>query len=151
MAKLTTRRGMLGSLGVLLGGGAVGAIVMRETAEPTVPERRTLRVLFYVSDVNDVLKPGMFAEVGLGTDERPAIQVPATALLHIGRNDYVLRDAGSDQWSVTKVRIGEIRNDQCEVMEGLKDGDRIISRGAILLKTVAAQSLTIPGRVAVKP
>ena len=43
MAKLTTRRGMLGSLGVLLGGGAVGAIVVRETAEPTVPERRTLR------------------------------------------------------------------------------------------------------------
>ncbi len=43
MAKLTTRRGMLGSLGVLLGGGAVGAIVARETAEPTVPHRRILR------------------------------------------------------------------------------------------------------------
>ncbi len=123
-----------------------------ETISSTLtPERRTLRVLFYVSDVNDVLKPGMFAEVGLGTDERPAIQIPATALLHIGRNDYVLRDAGSDQWSVTKVRVGEIRHEQCEVLEGLKDGDRIISRGAILLKTVAAQSLTIPGRVAVKP
>jgi hypothetical protein len=43
MAKLTTRRGMLGSLGALLGGGAIGAIVARETGEPTVAHRRVLR------------------------------------------------------------------------------------------------------------
>ena len=121
------------------------------TSSTLTPERRTLRVLFEVSDEKDVLKPGMFAEVGLGTDERLAIQIPATALLHIGRKDYVLRDAGSDQWRVTEVRVGEIRHEQCEVLDGLKDGDRIISRGAILLKTLAAQSLTIPGRVAEKP
>ncbi len=42
MAKLTTRRGMLGSLGALLGGGAIGAVVVRETSN-MVPERRVLR------------------------------------------------------------------------------------------------------------
>jgi hypothetical protein len=42
MGKLTTRRGMLGSLGALLGGGAVGAYVVRETST-MVSERRTLR------------------------------------------------------------------------------------------------------------
>jgi hypothetical protein len=42
MAKLTTRRGMLGSLGAFLGGSAVGAIVVRETSN-MVPERRVLR------------------------------------------------------------------------------------------------------------
>jgi hypothetical protein len=42
MAKLTTRRGMLGSLGALLGGGAVSAIVVRETST-MVPHRRILR------------------------------------------------------------------------------------------------------------
>lgn len=42
MAKLTTRRGMLGTLGALLGGGAVGALVVRETST-MVPERRVLR------------------------------------------------------------------------------------------------------------
>jgi hypothetical protein len=42
MGKLTTRRGMLGSLGALLGGGAVGAYVVRETSA-MVSERRTLR------------------------------------------------------------------------------------------------------------
>lgn len=42
MAKLTTRRGMLGTLGALLGGGAVGALVVRETST-MIPERRVLR------------------------------------------------------------------------------------------------------------
>jgi hypothetical protein len=119
-----------------------------ETISSTVtPERRTLRVLFYVSDDKHMLKPGMFAEVGLGTDERPAIQIPATSLLHIGRDDYVLLDTGSDEWRVAKVRVGEIRHERCEVLEGLKDGDRIISRGAILLKTLAGQALAISERV----
>jgi len=123
-----------------------------ETVSSTLtPERRTLRVLFEVTDQKDILKPGMFAEVGLGTDERLAIQIPATSLLHIGHNDYVLTDAGHGEWHVTEVRVGEIRDGRCEVLEGLKDGDRIISRGAILLKTLAAQSLTTQGRIAGKP
>ncbi|MDB5345843.1 MAG: efflux transporter, family, subunit [Schlesneria sp.] len=112
------------------------------------PERRTLRVLFDVTDDKGMLKPGMFAEVGLGTDERDSIQIPSTSLLHIGRSDYVLADIGNDQWRVTEVRVGEVRKDRCEIQAGLKDGDRIISRGAILLKTLAGQSLTMPSRSA---
>ncbi len=112
------------------------------------PERRTLRVLFDVTDEKGMLKPGMFAEVGLGTDERDSIQIPTKSLLHIGRVDYVLVDAGKDQWRATEVRVGEIRNDRCEIQSGLKDGDRVISRGAILLKTLVGQSLTMAARSA---
>ena len=114
-------------------------------------ERRTLRVLFDLTDDKLLLKPGMFAEVGLGTDARETILIPATALLHIGRKDYVLVAAGADQWRVTEVTVGEVQSGRCEVLEGLKSGDRIISRGAILLKTVAAQTLTMPATVAEKP
>lgn len=62
MAKLTTRRGMLGSLGVLLGGGAVGAIVVRETSN-MIPERKVLRS----SDLRFTrpgTPPGELAKVG---------------------------------------------------------------------------------------
>ena len=114
-------------------------------------ERRTLRVLFDLTDEKLLLKPGMFAEVGLGTDARETILIPATALLHIGRKDYVLVAAGADQWRVTEVTVGEVQSGRCEVLEGLKSGDRIISRGAILLKTVAAQTLAMPATVAEKP
>ncbi len=62
MAKLTTRRGMLGSLGALLGGSAVGAIVVRETSN-MVPERKVLRS----SDLRFTrpgTPPGELAEAG---------------------------------------------------------------------------------------
>ena len=114
-------------------------------------ERRTLRVLFDLTDEKALLKPGMFAEVGLGTDTRDAILIPAASLLHIGRKDYVLVAAGADQWRVAEVKVGEIQRGRCEVLEGLEPGNRIISRGAILLKTVAAQTLTAPSTVAGKP
>jgi hypothetical protein len=79
------------------------------------------------------------------------IHIPATALLHIRRNDYVLLAVGENRWRVTEVNVGEVRNEQCEVLHGLKDGDHIISRGAILLKTLAAQALTTSGPVAESP
>ena len=114
-------------------------------------ERRTLRVLFEMADDRERLKPGMFAEVGLGTEERDAILISATSLLHIGRNDYVLAAGGVDQWRVVEVKVGEVQHGQCEVLEGLTSGEKIISRGAILLKAVAGQALALPERVVENP
>ncbi|MGQ0636053.1 MAG: efflux RND transporter periplasmic adaptor subunit [Planctomycetaceae bacterium] len=97
-------------------------------------ERRTLPVLFEISDSDGVLRPGMFAEVGLGTDEREAILLPGDALLHINMNDYVLVSAGAGLWKPTQVRVGEQFAGSFEVLEGLQPGQTVISRGAILLK-----------------
>ena len=107
-------------------------------------ERRTLRVLFDLTDPEHLLKPGMFAEVGLGTDQRDAVLIPATALMHIGRHDYVLVAAEANQWRVTQVVVGEVQKGRCEVRSGLSAGDTIISRGVTLLMSVASQSLKLP-------
>ena len=87
------------------------------------------------------LKPGMFADVDLGTDAREALLAPADGLLHVGRSDYMLAAASSGVWRITEVRVGEVRGGRAEVLEGLKAGDRVIGRGAILLKPIVVQSL----------
>lgn len=97
-------------------------------------ERRTLRVLFELSDAENVLRPGMFAEVGLGTDERETILLPAESLLHISMNDYVLVAAGPGLWKPTRVRVGEQFHGTFEVQQGLSPGQTVLSAGAILLK-----------------
>lgn len=97
-------------------------------------ERRTLRVLFELNDPDQVLRPGMFAEVGLGTDDREAILVPADALLHINLYDYVFVLAGDGLWKPQQVKVGEQHEGAFEVREGLSEGQTVISRGAILLK-----------------
>ena len=106
-----------------------------EKMSPTVSsERRAMRVLFHLSDPQEHLKPGMYAEVGLGTDPREALLVPAEAMLHVGSADYLLVDAGGGKWRIAECQAGESHGDRIEIAKGLKPGDRIITQGAILLK-----------------
>jgi hypothetical protein len=112
-------------------------------------ERRALRVMFFVDDPDDELRPGMFAEIGLGTDPRQSLIIPAESVIHIGRDDFVfVRHEPTDsdpsdrpQWRLVTVEVGDSHSGMIEVLDGLQDGDEIISDGAILLKPLAAAAL----------
>ena len=104
--------------------------------------RRTMRVLFDLDDAEDLLKPGMFAEVGLGTNAREALLIPTSAVLHIGSADYVFKEAkDAEHFEVAEVQISESRGGKVEVRSGLAEGDRIAGNEAVLLKPLAVQSL----------
>ncbi|MCX7664970.1 MAG: efflux RND transporter periplasmic adaptor subunit [Gemmataceae bacterium] len=104
-------------------------------------ERRSLRVLFTIDDPDDKLRPGMFAEIGLGTDTRESLLVPVDAILHIGRADYVLVAEGENIWKVTEVQVGEPYRNEVQILEGLNEGSKIIAKGAILFKPLAVRAL----------
>lgn len=105
-------------------------------------ERRSLRVLLIVHDPQDKLRPGMFAEVGLGTDAREAILVPAAGTIHIAKTDYVLvADKTAGDWRITPVRVGEPQQGLVEILAGLKTGQRLVGQGAILLKPAVGKAL----------
>ena len=103
-------------------------------------DRRAVRVLFHLTDVNDQMKPGMFAEIGLGTDNRPALLVPAEAMLHVGSEDYLLVQVEPGRWRITPCVAGEAHGNKIEITSGLSAGQTIIGRGAILLKPVVVQA-----------
>jgi hypothetical protein len=110
-------------------------------------DRRVLNVQFVVKDPEEKVLPGMFAEIGLGTDERRGLLMPADGLLHIGDNDYALRADGPHTWRITEVQVGELQGADVEVLEGLKAGDRVLGKGAILLKPVVVRALQVPPTV----
>lgn len=103
-------------------------------------DRRAMRVLFHITDEDDLLKPGMFAEIGLGTDARPALLVPAEAMLHVGSEDYLLVQAAPGRWHITSCVTGEAHGTKVEITSGLSAGQKIIGRGAILLKPLVVQA-----------
>jgi hypothetical protein len=114
-----------------------------ETLSTTVThELRTLRVLFDLNDPDGLLIPGMFAEVELGTEVRDAVVIPAAALLHVGKSDYVLVETPRGTWLPREVQVGEYRHGTYEVLHGLDSGQTVISEGAILLKPKVVESLT---------
>jgi cobalt-zinc-cadmium efflux system membrane fusion protein len=104
-------------------------------------DRRTLRVFVELDDPQSHLRPGMFADIGLGMEPRDALSVPSDAVLHVGRSDYVLVQNQPGVWRVNEVRIGEARGNSVEVLSGLAPGDTVVGSGAILLKPLVVQSL----------
>lgn len=116
--------------------------VVRSLSPTLSPERRTLRVFFELNDAETQLKPGMFAEIGLGTDPRQAVLAPSDGVLHIGDTDYVLLAAPiTGQWRVLPVQVGERAGDFVEILHGLNGGEKLIGNGAILLKPLVVQAL----------
>jgi multidrug efflux pump subunit AcrA (membrane-fusion protein) len=109
---------------------------------PTISkERRTLRVLFELVDTDGRLKPGMFADVGLGTDTREALMAPTDGVLHVGLADYLLVGAPDGAWRVTEVRVGELHGLRVEILQGVKPGEIVLGKGAILLKPFVVQAV----------
>jgi hypothetical protein len=107
-------------------------------------DRRTLRLLFVIHDPQDLLRPGMFAEIGVGTDPRNALLAPAEGILHVGHSDYAMVHGDQEGiWRIAEVQVGEPHGGQVEILKGLANGDRVIGKGAILLKPVVVRSLQI--------
>ncbi|MBL1262982.1 efflux RND transporter periplasmic adaptor subunit [Candidatus Methylomicrobium oryzae] len=104
-------------------------------------EQHTLRVFFELPDPDNKFKPGMYAEIGLGTDPRMAILVPSDAILHSRNADFVFIGDGPERWKITEVLVGESIGDRVEILQGLKGGEKIIGNGAILLKPMLVQAL----------
>ena len=104
-------------------------------------DKRVLNVQFVVKDPEDAIRPGMFAQIGLGTDKRQSLLMPADGVLHIGDKDYALFGPEPGTWQIVEVQIGELRGTDVEVLSGLKAGDRVLGQGAILLKPVVVRCL----------
>ena len=67
--------------------------------------------------------------------------MPADGVLHVGERDYALVASEPGTWQITEVQIGELRGTNVEVLSGLKAGDRVLGKGAILLKPVVVLAL----------
>ena len=106
-------------------------------------DKRMLNVQFIVKDPEGTLRPGMFAEVGMGTDKRQSLLMPADGVLHVGDKDYALVAAEPGIWRIVEVQVGELQESgaEVEVLAGLKADDRVLGKGAILLKPVVVRCL----------
>jgi membrane fusion protein, heavy metal efflux system len=104
-------------------------------------DKRVLNVQFTVKDPQALIRPGMFAEIGLGTDKRQALLIPADGVLHVGDSDYILVGEEPNVWRIAEAQIGTLHGTRVELLSGAKADARVLGKGAILLKPVVALSL----------
>ena len=97
------------------------------------PLTRTLPVRAEIDNQGFRLKPDMFAELYIQTAHSdPLVALPKDAIVQKGSNHLVFLET-KDGYQPTYVRLGRTLGDVCEVTEGLKVGERVVTRGAFQL------------------
>jgi Cu(I)/Ag(I) efflux system membrane fusion protein len=98
---------------------------------------RTGRVRIELPNRDGELKPDMYAEVVLHLDRGSRLMVPDSAVLYAGTRRVVFRDLGEGRLEPRDVVVGASSAGFVEVLEGLEEGDVVVTSGTFL---VAAES-----------
>jgi cobalt-zinc-cadmium efflux system membrane fusion protein len=100
------------------------------------PETRTLKVRVHVPNPGSVLKPGMFATAEIRRESsRPALFAPQSAVQEVNGQQCVFLQTGDRTFAVRPILLGAANDGQVEITGGLKAGDRVVTKGAFLLKS----------------
>jgi Cu(I)/Ag(I) efflux system membrane fusion protein len=115
-------------------------------------EARTVRVRVELPNPELKLKPGMYGNVILRMEAVPTLVVPKEAVLETGLRQLVFLDRGQGRYEPASVKLGRRSQDDVEVLEGLKEGDRIVTSANFLLdaesKLASASSMqAMMGRI----
>jgi membrane fusion protein (multidrug efflux system) len=95
---------------------------------------RTLQAEINIPNPGYLLKPGMFAKIEMILKEKPdALTVPRDAVLKEEGKEFVFAVEGNQAFRKPVV-TGIERENLIEIVEGVKDGDKIVVRGQESLK-----------------
>jgi cobalt-zinc-cadmium efflux system membrane fusion protein len=88
------------------------------------------------------LRAGMLAQVSLRVAREEGLSVPTTAvLIKDGKRRVVYVEAADGKFEARDVQTGRNQDGRVMILRGLKPGERIVVRGALLLDTQAERLL----------
>lgn len=101
---------------------------------PTIdPQTRALLVRAEIENIDDLLRPDMYASAKLTTGMADAIVVPQTAVVRIREMRYVIIKAGDETYRRLPVKGYDLNSKTFAITEGVESGARILAEGAVLL------------------
>jgi RND family efflux transporter MFP subunit len=99
------------------------------------PATRTAPIEVEIPNPGYKLKPGMYARVTVTTDERKdALVVPTNAVVDYTGRRGVFVASGDSTVSFRPVRIGIEESEQIEILDGVAEGDHVVTIGAAGLR-----------------
>ena len=103
------------------------------------PISRTAPVVFEFPNEDRRLRVGMFAHAHIWTGPATAaIAAPVSALIDEAGQDVIYVMTGGESFERRIVRLGIRDGDYVQVDSGIEDGDRLVTRGAYLVRLAAA-------------
>lgn len=103
------------------------------------PSLRTAKVRIEVPN-SGILKLGMFATATFKSLKKQHFAlVPAASVLHLHDRDWVFVPAGGNQFRRVEVKTGDMVGDKQEILEGVNEGQRVVSNVLQLEAALEAQ------------
>ena len=102
----------------------------------TDPATRTTPVRIVTQNPGGALKKDMLVDATIHTStRRNVLAVPASAVLHDSNNEpFVYQEVEPGKFARRMVVLGTPLDDQVEIVSGCKEGDRIVTEGAVFLE-----------------
>ena len=95
-------------------------------------------VIFEFNNTGDVVQ-GSYAEIYLITQDRPnVISLPLTAITEEQGIHFVYIQVDAEGYRKQEVTLGESDGERVEILTGVKQGDRVVTKGAMQVKLASA-------------
>jgi len=103
---------------------------------------RTVVVRAVLQNKKDLFKPGMFVEgiiEGVQTSIENTVSVPSTAVMWTGERSvvYVKTNPNEAIFEMREVLLGNATGDSYTILEGLKNGDEVVTNGTFTVDAAA--------------
>jgi cobalt-zinc-cadmium efflux system membrane fusion protein len=99
------------------------------------PTTRTVTARADVANPEGRLRPEMFAEVTLVTDEQSILSVPRAAVQQVGSRTVAFVVRGPRRFESREVTLGQASSEYVQVVAGLAAGDEVVTQGSYALKS----------------
>jgi Cu(I)/Ag(I) efflux system membrane fusion protein len=102
--------------------------------EPVVQEAtRTVNVRVEINNTDELLKPGMYADLKIDHDMGAGLLIPESAVLQTGERAIAFRLFPGNRFEPVELKLGGRFGDNFEVKAGLKEGDVVVASAAFLI------------------
>jgi Cu(I)/Ag(I) efflux system membrane fusion protein len=97
-------------------------------------QTRTAKLRIEFSDKNQLVKKDMYVTVNIiPTVSINVIAVPEQSVIHSGNRDIIVMAMGKGKFMSMEVKLGALSDGYYEVIEGLKEGDVIVTSSQFLI------------------
>jgi len=100
------------------------------------PITRSISVRAIIDNPDFVLKQGLLMSVNVTANERINIRIPEESIVSEGRDDFIYKVENQENSLIakkTKIKVGATYPGFIEVLEGIKEGETIVTRGGFKL------------------
>jgi Cu(I)/Ag(I) efflux system membrane fusion protein len=109
---------------------------------PTLDAKtRTVKVRLRFKNEDGEFKPNMFAQIAIHTTgDEQALLIPKEALIRTGNQDRVVLALGEGSFKSVAVSVGRYDSESVEILEGVRDGEKVVSSAQFLLDSESSKS-----------